>query len=333
LLLCIVAASCSGDKGRDGQPATASAAGDEYVLLVPDFRNAVVHTITMSGEYKGDLLDPSRYDDPQVPEGAWREPKGLLYLDDPAPRLWLVGERMLSEWNMDGTYERAIYTDGAKLETPTGIARIGDRVYVISEDKKRMLVFDTAGEFIRTFGGPNFDRAKGLRVGPDGKLYVPMLMKGFESPGLVAIWDPETASPDNTPLAYKVPPETGEDGTWWACTLEFDADGKVLLADFTRSRVERWDLEKNAKLDVLLDAEGKGRYRRLKRGPDGLMYLAGPDGIYRFDSRAKAGDLKDLRPFFDAKAKIVRLKEEFSPSEIVFVPRSAIPAGLLGSLH
>jgi hypothetical protein len=77
-------------------------------------------------------------------------------------------------------------------------------------------------------------------------------------------------------------------------------------------------------LGVLLDSDQHGKYTELGRGPDGLIYMAGPDGIYRFDSLASAKDLQQLTPFFDARSIADRYEKAFSPAWLAFVPRSAL---------
>jgi hypothetical protein len=136
------------------------------------------------------------------------------------------------------------------------------------------------------------------------------------------VWDRKTDTPDAAPLRYHVPPELGDDGTFWAHSLAFDDDGRLLITDFSRGRVERWDLERNVKLGVLADSEQAGKYLELERAPDGLVYLAGPDGIWRFDSRAAS--IAQVVPFFDARTIADRYPEPFSPASLTFVPRSAL---------
>jgi hypothetical protein len=115
-----------------------------------------------------------------------------------------------------------------------------------------------------------------------------------------------------------------DDGTYWVQGLEFDDDGNLLITEFSRGRLERWNLATNERVAVLLDSDQAGTYLKLERGPDGLIYMVGPAGVYRFDARATPESLKDLKPFFDARQLDGRYPEPFSPSGIAFAPRSAI---------
>jgi hypothetical protein len=106
----------------------------------------------------------------------------------------------------------------------------------------------------------------------------------------------------------------------------FDGDGKLLITEFARGRLERWDLDRNERLEILLDSDRPGAYLKLARGPDGLVYMAGADGVYRFESRAKAADLTNLTPFFGAGGLAGRYSEPFSPAGIIVVPRASLGA-------
>jgi hypothetical protein len=127
---------------------------------------------------------------------------------------------------------------------------------------------------------------------------------------------------DAKPTAYRLLPDANtEDGTISVHGLVFDDDGKLLITDFNRGKLERWDLERNAREEILLKGPW-GTYRDLERGPDGLVYMSGRAGLYRFDSRAKAADLETLEPFFDATVLADRYEHEFTPTSVTFVPRA-----------
>ena len=121
-----------------GAPPTS---GSAYVLLVPDWKNNVVHRISLDGGYEGDFLDPARATDPKLDRTAWAGPLGLLLFDENPARAWLIAERAVSEWDGAGRLSRTVFADSQLLETPTCILRVGDEVFVASADKKDMLVF------------------------------------------------------------------------------------------------------------------------------------------------------------------------------------------------
>ena len=298
--------------------------GIEFVILVPDSRSDVVHRIGMDGRYEGDFLDPARFESPSIHPSVWRSPRGLIQLEGSDGRIWMVSARALSEWSRDGAYVRTLFSDTALLEDPVAIGRVGDEVLVLSEDKTALLVFDVHGNLVRKTRDARLRRAKDFVLGANGRLYVGARRFTVDTPGLVTVWDPAYDSAEPQAVDFYVAPETDEDGTFWVHSLAFDDVGKLLIIDFAGARLERWDLARNAKVAVLLDGDMPGQYAEIARGPDGLAYLAGSDGIYRFDSRASAEDLKSLKPFFDARSIADRYEGGFSPAWLAFVARSEV---------
>jgi len=295
----------------------------DYVLLVPDWKNGVVHQIANDGAYEGDFLDPARVDTPGVDRTLWSSPLGILFMPGNPGIFWMTADRALAAWDTQGRFVRALFSDSQYLETPTCMVRVGDQVFIVSADRKEMLVFGSDGTYRRSIGYPELYRANDCKVGPDGMIYVGSTLHGA-SPGLVSVWDPASTAADAKPRAYKVPGDSNDDGTYWVQGLAFDDDKNLLLTDFSRGRLERWDLASNKRLEVLLDSEQAGDYLKLERGPDALVYMAGPHGIYRFDSRADATELRDLKPFFDARQVRAQYSEPFSPVGITFVAREVL---------
>lgn len=296
----------------------------DHVLLIPDWKNHVIHRIGLDGDYEGDFLDPGREQIASLDRTLWAKPLAVLSIDATPPSIWLAANRAISAWGPRGEYLRTIFDDTTILEVPTCMVAIGERVFVASSDKRDMLVFSRDGQLLGSFGYPHFYRANDCKVGPDGLLYVASTLQNAQTPGLVSIWDPANTSESAGPVGYRVPGDLGEDGTHWAHSLVFDADGKLLIAEFARGRLERWDLDRNQRSEVLLDSDEPGAYLKLARGPDGLVYMVGPAGVYRFDSRATAADLKHLEPFFDARRLSGHYTEPFSPSGIAIVPRAVL---------
>jgi len=322
-LVCVATAFvCAATRPGAAAEAPTSASAQDYVLLVPDSRNNAIYEIAADGSYLGDFLTMSPVDDDQDLPRLWNSPRAVLYVEGEPGRLWLAAERSLTEWSMDGRYLRTIFADTVELEDPAGIARIGDEVFVLSEDKSRVMVFDAGGKHLRSFGYHMLQNSKDMKVGPDGKLWVAGQMFGGR-PGLISIWDPNSAE-DAPPLEYRVPPELTGTGTWWLSSFALDGHGGVLVTEYSRGRLERWDLKSNERLEVLMEQATPGIYRKLATGPDGMVYLAGAEGIYRFPPEAHAVDLKDLKPFFSAASLADRVEEPFTPTQILFVPRVAL---------
>ena len=296
---------------------------NDYVLLVPDWKNELVHRIAMDGAYEGDFLDPARKDDPKVDRTLWANPLGVLFMPGNPGSFWMTAERALASWDGNGRLVRPLFLDSQHLETPTCIVRVNDEIFVVSADRKEMLVFASDGTHLRSFGYPELYRANDCKLGPDGMIYVGSTMHAGQS-GLVSVWDPTNSTPETKAVAYRVPGDSTDDATYWVQGIVFDDDKNLLLTDFSRGRLERWNLAADKRLDILLDSANPGTYLKLERGPDGFIYMAGPEGIYRFDSRATPEQLRNLRPFFDARQISLQLAEPFSPVGLAFVPRNAV---------
>ncbi|HET9063018.1 MAG TPA: hypothetical protein VFO62_06995 [Candidatus Binatia bacterium] len=320
--LCLLSACVSETRESSVRTHTGEA---EWALLIPDWKNDVVHRVSRDGRYLGDFLDASRRSASEVPPRAWQSPRGLLFLPDSAGSLWLAAERGLSEWAVDGTYRRALVLDSAQLQDPVAIARVGDEIFVVNEDKKNILVFNRAGERVRSFGYPELDRATDCKVGPDGMLYVTSSLRHSDQKGLISVWDPKNKADDAKPVRHLVPPAIGDDGGTVALqSLVFDDDGNLIVTHLFRGRVERWSTASNTKIAVLLNAGKPGAYKELARGPDGLVYVTGTDGVYRFAANAAPEELASLTPFFDAHQIGGRYEHPFSPQSMIFVPTASL---------
>ena len=318
LTLSLVAIFGCEDRSKQGQ-APEEPPSEPYAILIPDWRNDVVHEVGLDGTYTGDFLDPTRWDETStIAKTAWRSPRGVLILTD---RLWLIAERALSEWDLDGKFQRIVFEDSGLLEDPTGIVRIGDEVFVLSEDKKRFLVFDLEGNQIRRFGYPHLDRANDAILGPDGMLYVASNYSNAALTGLVSVWDPAETRVDAKPLKQLVPPDKTDDGTIAVHSILFESPDTILLSEFSRGRLERWNLGTNAREEILLDQPDWGAFRYLRLGPGDQVYLVGSDGMYRFPKGTTSDDLADLKPFFDASLADDTIEKEFSPGRFVFLQR------------
>jgi sugar lactone lactonase YvrE len=296
----------------------------DHVLLIPDWKNQVVHRIGLDGSYEGNFLDLPQAQERGLDPVLWRKPLAILMVGESPATFWLAADRAISAWGPRGDYLRTIVDDTTVLETPTCMVAAGDKIYVASADKKDMHVFSREGVPVATFGHPEFYRANDCEVGPDGSIYVASTLRNSSVPGIVSVWNPADTAESAKPTAFRVPGDLGEDGTHWAHSLAFDQDGNLLITEFSRGRLERWNLERNERIGVLLDSDRPGAYLKLERGPDGSVYMAGADGVYRFDSRATAEELKGLVPFFDARQLAGRYPEPFSPTGITIVPRAAL---------
>jgi sugar lactone lactonase YvrE len=322
--VCLLMSSACTRESREPSVRTGVRDISDWVMLVPDWKNDVVHRISLDGDYEGDFLILDRSPDSEVPKRAWRSPRGIVPAPGKDGGYWLAAERGLSEWSARGEFRRLITADSTHLQDPAAIIRFGDEFFVVSQDKKAMLVFDPSGERTRRFISPDLDRATDGKLGPDGLLYVSKSLRSSEQPGLVSVWDPKNRSEEPTALRYLVPPELTENGTASVQSFAFDDDANLLIADHVRGRVERWSTRDNTKIEVLLEGGSLNQFKELERGPDGLVYLAGTRGIYRFIASASADELKGLTPFYSAETISEQYEHEFSPQAILFVERSQL---------
>jgi WD40 repeat protein len=243
-----------------------------------------------------------------------------------ATRFWLANPLAITEWDRFGRTTRTVFKDTAVMEMPACMQRLGNDVVVVSEDKASVLVLDEHGVLLRSFSSPDLEGATDCVFGADGLLYVSSRLHSSSQPGLVSVWDVSKAPSegDAKAIRYEIAPETYPHGTTWITSLAFDADGDLLVTEFARGRVERWSTKTHAKLEVLLDSGAPATYKEIERGPDGLIYVAGMKGVFRFEASAHSDGLADLAPFFDAGSLAGRYKHDLSASDLVFVPGSAL---------
>jgi hypothetical protein len=328
LSLCVVL-GCTRAGADTPQPSPAALQAADYVLLIPDWTNDVVHRISLDGTYEGEFIGASKVDPKALARGLWESPRALLLMPDHEPTFWMGGRSAITQWDGGGTYLQTIFADTTEMEVPVCLAGAGNGVVVVSQDKSTLLLLGADGKIIKEIHGAEFAHATDCRFGSDGLLYV-SARQDLTGQGLVSAWDVRgdrdtegTAKPE----FYKIAPQPTPNATAWLGGLVFDDNGDMLVTEFAQGRVERWDTKANTKSEVLLDSGAPKTFKEIERGPDGLVYVAGNKGVYRFPVSAHASDLKDLEPFFDAGTITSRYKNEFSPSGIVIVPRTALGSG------
>jgi hypothetical protein len=320
----VALSSCVADPAeRTAEPGAAEKRSD-YVLLVPDSQNSVVHRIALDGSYEGDFVAPASKQGGGAPPMALRILRGALFLAGEPGVIWLTARHGMSEWETDGRFRRMLPLRTDVLENPTAILAAGDEVLVLSEDKKRILVLGRDGALAREIKSDALDGATDCEVGPDGLFYVSSALRSSEQTGLISVWD-FMGEANAEPLRHLVPPEYAG-GRTFVRSLVFDDDGHMLITNFSEHRVERWNVATNERIEVLLQGAHRNDYTQLARGPDGLVYLAGGKGIYRFDSRAGARQLQTLEPLFRADMIAGRYERPFSPEAFIFVPRAKLGA-------
>jgi hypothetical protein len=326
MLVALGAMAATPARGSSPEVVGASAgARDDWELLVADGKNDTVYKVGLDGRFSGEFLDPARRTIAGLPESVWSSPRGLALVEGAdGPSVWMASRKGLTRWTPDGRYIDTLIADTAQLEDPAGLVVRGEEVFVLSSDKKLMLVLDISGRILRRFGSPQLRRARDLDLAPDGLLVVAAAMSGAGLP-LVTAWDPAAAGMDVAPRTSWIAADAGDDGPLSANSLVFIDNVTVLVADFSRGRVERRSLVDPGERTILLSSPTWGTWRELERGPDGLVYVAGPAGVYRFDPTVSSEALQGLEPFFDASAISPRPAREFSPTAMLFLRRAAPP--------
>ena len=163
------------------------------------------------GNEDGGFLDPV---------GIALGPDGLVYVSDDA-------RNDIQVFTPAGKRVRAIGEPGGgpgQLANIGSLLVIGKKLYVADYDNRRISVFTTTREFVRTIESDKFDVPQDLAADADGRLYVADAAGRYdviENDAVVASWDVGlTASGSNASGVHVMP------------------DGRILLAEYDLGRVQ-----------------------------------------------------------------------------------------------
>ncbi|MCM0621014.1 hypothetical protein [Nocardioides bruguierae] len=157
--------------------------GHKYTPDQPDYDEIRIPgrllKVTADGERVGELVQP----DTAAYERATWAPTAMLALDDGG--LWVsegYGLSLLHRYDADGTYRETVdgSDSGTPFDTPHAIvtrtvaqgALAGTEMLVADRANHRIVVLDTAGRTLRTFGAEHLTSPSGIAVLPDGTLLV-----------------------------------------------------------------------------------------------------------------------------------------------------------------
>jgi DNA-binding beta-propeller fold protein YncE len=191
---------------------------DDGTMFVSEFQADRLARLAPDGRvlgYSGDASGPGRLSGPQY---LAADADGFVYVGD-------VGFSRVVKFSRDGAMllsfgGRVAGFDGLKL--PTGIAVIGDRVYVADVILKAIFSFDRYGNHVGRVLTARLERPEGLRATEDGKL---LLADGSR----VMLIDP--ASGSATEL-YRSERKKAN-----IVSAAFDANGDLIVADFDASEL------------------------------------------------------------------------------------------------
>jgi DNA-binding beta-propeller fold protein YncE len=189
-----------------------------------------------------------------------------------------------------------------------------DRVYVIHRARKPVLVFDRDGTFLRSWGDDNIKTGHGLRIDPEGYVWITdignhLVMK-FDPEGKLLLTLGQKGKPGNGPDQFDRPTDvavtpSGEfyvtDGYGNARVMKFDRAGKLLKQWGKKGKGEgEFNLPHAACLDAkgrvfvgdrennrvqVFDADGKFLSQWKESGAPFGLFLAG-DRLFVADGRA-----------------------------------------------
>jgi len=191
---------------------------DDGTLFVTEFQADRVARLSPDGRvlgYSGDPSGPGKLSGPQY---IAADADGFVYVVD-------VGFSRVVKYARDGTMVLSFGTRSAGfdgLRMPTGVAAVGDRVYVADAALKAVFAFDAYGNFISRLQTTPLQRPEGLREAREGRLLV-------ADGSRVLLIDPETGAASEIYRSERKKP--------YIVSAAFDANGELLVADFDASEL------------------------------------------------------------------------------------------------
>lgn len=191
---------------------------DDGTMFVTEFQSNRIVRFSPDGTilgYSGDPTGPGRLSGPQY---IAADENGFVYVSD-------VGFSRVVKYARDGTRVLAFGSPAPGfngLRLPTGVAILGDRVFVADSALKAIFAFDSFGNYLSKIETSGLQKPEGLRVSHDGKLLV-------ADGSRVILLDPETGA--MTEL-YR-----SERRKARIVSAAFDANGELLVADFDASEL------------------------------------------------------------------------------------------------
>jgi tripartite motif-containing protein 71 len=268
----------------------ALAVADDGSLLVADGRNridrfhpggALLSSWGSSGSGVGQFLFGGGRGNDAGAGGGLATSNGLLYVAD-------SGNNRIQRFTVEGTQASVILPPGT-LSHPKGLAVKGTRLYIADDQRHRILVTDTGGKIIRSFGGSGTGPGQlnfpyGVAVDPAGRIFVAdnlnhrILRFSTASTGYAykARWGSYGRGPGQ--LAFVRGIATDRSGNVYVANTGddrvdvFDLNGRLLRSFGTSGRAEG---QFNTPSGVAADSDG---IRAVTDAVNGRVELLGPDG-------------------------------------------------------
>ncbi len=245
----------------------ASCAADPEVsetsLFVSDYRaNAIVRYDTA-----GELIDVFAAGAEQRldrPVNVKRGPDGLLYSVG-------FGRGDINRYDLgSGAMADTFYWDTRTLEEPVELEFRGEHLFVLGNDTKNLVEIDRDGRFVRELGYPTMRGAQDFVIDGD---FAYVATESHPTLGsAIQVWNLTTGTLERHFAAY--------DEIAFASGLTL-RDGVLLVSDFERGTIVRFDLATGRSLGALV--EGTLLPVEIDIGPDGALYVLDLKGLHRYD--------------------------------------------------
>jgi len=241
-LYCLVLMACAG-----GGSAGAGITSDELILASSGNANVLRYKVP-SGDYIGQLAVGFPLVNPADIEV--RKNGNILVSN-------FNGGTDVIEYARDGTQVKTYSSN--RIEETTAVQINGGRIYVLSNDTRRVGVFDDEStQFLYDFGadaGQFINFPHDMEFGPNNELYI-----SVESTNDIQVWDAVNG---------RFIRSFGSEAQF-ADGLTFGPDNLLYVADFATNQIKRFNPESGAYLGVFATANGP---TRVGFGPDGALYV------------------------------------------------------------
>ena len=187
--------------------------------------NVVTQTIGFKGIGEGALLGPKYL--------ALDEYENLYVVDS--------GNQRINKYSTEGTILNSFGTSGeGKLSEPGGILYRNNELFVVDRKRNEIIVFDTSGNYIRTFGADYLDKPYDLTIDKLGRFIIVCEKK-------VWVYEPESG------LTYVMDAmgERLQRGT----SISVDMEDNILVGDFNSSRLFIMSLERRRYNSMYVNVE------------------------------------------------------------------------------
>jgi sugar lactone lactonase YvrE len=176
---------------------------------------------------------------------------------------------------IDAAGQKERFFDDTLLEEPVELALRGDELFVLGNDTQNALRVDAAGRLLAEIH-PLAKDAHDFAFDDAGHLFV-----GSAAPanggGSIQVWDVD----DEELIAHFGTKDEVES----AMGLAFAPDGTLVVADYGRSRVARFDPTSGVLLEVLV---GMSRPVAVEVDPTGGLWVLEDAGVCRYDGQSGA---------------------------------------------